>query len=260
MGHYFHQFGGFTNNFSYKGFDFNERKFEIAKKNSKKLRIKNYKFYKKEFFKIKKKYDFVICTAAIHHLPNPYEGLKYLKSRVKKNGFLLISFGLDSSNIPHNLIKLIVRNWGKSNNEITKTSKYLFKNHIDRCVSFSCNLFMCLHGVYRLNSLALRKVFKTLNKNFSLHSSWPPKFIPQADSLDNITIEKNNFTSSEFIWSSKTFDDKIRLKKFSNTNNYRLFEKFKKLLNNNLIKHFDDILKKYKFLKSQKIEWEPLQL
>ena len=239
-----------------EGFDFNEISVEIAKKNSKKLRIKNCKFYKKEFFKIKKKYDFVICTSAIHHLPNPYEGLKYLKSRVKKNGFLFISFGLDSSNITHNLIKLIVRNWGKSNNDITKTSKYLFKNHIDRCVKFGLRKEASVIADQFINTqhyyLDLGKVFKTLNKNFSLHSSWPPKFLPQADSLDNITIEKNNFTSSEFIWSSKTFDDKIRLKKFSNTNNYGLFKKFKKLLNNNPNKSIDDVLKKYKFLKSQK--------
>ena len=54
-----------------EGFDFNEISIDKANQNSKKLKIKNCKFYVKEFFKVKKKYDFVICTAALHHLPNP---------------------------------------------------------------------------------------------------------------------------------------------------------------------------------------------
>ena len=68
-----------------EGFDFNEISIDKAKKNSKKLKIRNCTFQVKEFFKVKKKYDFAICTAALHHLPNPYDGLRFLKSRVKKN-------------------------------------------------------------------------------------------------------------------------------------------------------------------------------
>ena len=56
-----------------------------------------------------------MCTNALHHLPNPYLGLKHLKSKVKKDGFLMVSFGLDSSNLQHSLMKLIVRNWGTTN-------------------------------------------------------------------------------------------------------------------------------------------------
>ncbi len=239
-----------------EGFDFNEISVNIAKKNTKKLKIKNCKFHKKEFFKIKKKYDFVICTAALHHLPNPYEGLKYLKSRVKKNGFLFVSFGLDSSNIIHNLLKLIVRNWGKKDKEITKTSKFLFKNHIERCVKFGLRKEDSVIADQFINTqhyfLNLGNVLKILEKNFSLHSSWPPKFLPLADSLNNITVKKHNFTSSELMWSTKTFDDYKRHKNFSTSINFGLFEKFKDLLNNNPNKSIDEILKKYNFLQSKK--------
>lgn len=239
-----------------EGFDFNEISVNIAKKNTKKLKIKNCKFHKKEFFKIKKKYDFVICTAALHHLPNPYEGLKYLKSRVKKNGFLFVSFGLDSSNIIHNLLKLIVRNWGKEDKEITKTSKFLFKNHIERCVKFGLRKEDSVIADQFINTqhyfLNLGNVLKILEKDFSLHSSWPPKFLPLADSLNNVTVKKHNFMSSELMWSTKTFDDDKRHKNFSTSINFGLFEKFKDLLNNNPNKSIDEILKKYTFLKSKK--------
>ena len=239
-----------------EGFDFNEISVNIAKKNTKKLKIKNCKFHKKEFFKIKKKYDFVICTAALHHLPSPYEGLKYLKSRVKKNGFLFVSFGLDSSNIIHNLLKLIVRNWGKKDNDITKTSKFLFKNHIERCIKFGLRKEDSVIADQFINTqhhfLNLRNVLKILEKNFSLHSSWPPKYLPLADSLNNVTVKKHNFMSSELMWSTKTFDDDKRHKNFSTSINFKLFEKFKDLLNNNPNKSIDEILKKYNFLKLKK--------
>ena len=74
-----------------ESFDFNEFSIDKAKKNSKKLNIRNCKFQVKEFFNVKKKYEFVICTAALHHLPNPYEGLSFLKSRVKENGFFWVN-------------------------------------------------------------------------------------------------------------------------------------------------------------------------
>jgi len=241
-----------------EGFDFNEISIQIAKKNSKKLRIKNCKFYEKEFFKIKKKFDFVICTGVLHHLPNPYDGLKYLKSRVKSNGFLFIAFGLDSSNITHNLLKLIVRNWGKSDKEITKASKSLFKNHIDRSIKFGLRKEASVIADQFINTqhyfLNLEKLFKIIGKNFSLHSSWPPKFFPAADSLRNISFKKDNFRSSELVWSTKTIDDKIRLNDFLKTNdqNNRQFKNFKKILNHKPNKSLYDVLKKNDFLKLKK--------
>lgn len=241
-----------------EGFDFNEISIQIAKKNSKKLKIKNCKFFKKEFFKIKKKFDFVICTGVLHHLPNPYDGLKYLKSRVKSNGFLFIAFGLDSSNISHNLLKLIVRNWGKSDIEITKASKLLFRNHIDRSIKFGLRKEDSVIADQFINTqhyfLNLEKLYKILGNNFSLHSCWPPKFFPTSDSLRNITFKKDDFTPSELVWSTKTTDDKIRLKSFLKINyqNNQRLKNLKKILNHNSNQSLYDVLKKNNFLKLKK--------
>ena len=237
-----------------EAFDFNKWSIKIAKENSKKLRIKNCNFYEKDFFAIKKKFDFVICTGVLHHLPNPYKGLKHLTSRVKKNGFLFVGFGLDSSNISHNLMKLIVRNWGKSDYDIKKTSKYLFKNHINRSMKFGLRKEDSVIADQFINTqhyyLNIKKIFNIIRKNFfKLHSSWPPIFFPRGDSLRNDTLKINNFISSELMWSTKTIDDKIRLKNFSIKNNKKLqlFNNFKKTLNHNKNKSIYECLKKKNF-------------
>ncbi len=238
-----------------EGFDFNEISINKAKENSKKLKIKNCKFQVKEFFKVKKKYDFVICTAALHHLPNPYEGLSFLKSRVNKNGFLFVSFGLSSSNIQHNLMKLIVRNWGKEDEKIKKVSKFLFKDHIERCVKFGLRKEAAVIDDQFVNSqhyyLDIKKMFKMLNKNFSLHSSWPPIYLPQGDSVMNLSIKSQNFVPSELMWASKTFDDKIRFKKFLRKSNYKSFTNLKQILNNKRNVSIKEILTKNDFLKNK---------
>jgi SAM-dependent methyltransferase len=237
------------------GYDFNKISIDKAKINSKKLKIKNCNFYQKEFFLIKKKYDLVICTAALHHLPNPYQGLKYLQQRVKKGGFLLLSFGLDSSNITHNLLKLIVRNWGKNENDINKSSKFLFKNHIDRCVKFGLRKEEAVIADQFINTqhyyMNLKKVFKILEKSFVLHGSWPPKFLPQSDSINNITTQNTDFRFSEILWSTKTIDDNLRAKSFLINANLNSFKKLKSTLNNKSNKSLNEILKKNKFLFSK---------
>jgi SAM-dependent methyltransferase len=238
-----------------EGFDFNEISIDKAKKNSKKLNIRNCTFQVKEFFKVKKKYDFAICTAALHHLPNPYDGLRFLKSRVKKNGFLLVSFGLSSSNIVHNLMKLIVRNWGKDEKKIAKVSKFLFKNHIERCVKHGLRKEAAVIDDQFVNAqhyyLDIKKIFKILNKNFSLHSSWPPKYLPQGDSVMNLTIKNQMFIPSELLWASKTYDDKIRYKKFYGGSNFKTFENLKNILNNKRNFSIKEIIKKNSFLENK---------
>lgn len=238
-----------------ESFDFNEISIDKAKKNSKKLNIRNCKFQVKEFFKVKKKYEFVICTAALHHLPNPYEGLSFLKSRVKENGFLFVSFGLTSSNIQHNLMKLIVRNWGKDEKKIAQVSKFLFKNHIDRCVKYGLRKEASVINDQFVNSqhhyLDIDRIFKILDKNFSLHASWPPKYLPQGDSIMNISIKRDEFSPSELLWASKTHDDTARLKKFLRRSNNNYFINLKKVLNNKRNTSINEMLNKNNFLKNR---------
>lgn len=230
------------------GYDFNPISINIAKKKAKILKIKKVKFFIKEFFKMKGKFDFVFCTAALHHLPNPYAGLKHLKSKVKKGGFLFLSFGLDSSNLQHNLMKLIVRNWGDKN--IKKAAKYIFSDHIKRCVKYGLRSEDSVIADQFINSqhnfLNLQKVFNILNKNFVLHSSWPPPFIPRGDSAHNTTILKNDKSlfPTELYWSSKTLADSKRISNFSNENIYKNFKNLVKTFNHQPNKSINNFLDK----------------
>jgi len=83
---------------SITGFDYNPKNIKCAKIVSKKLGIKNYKFMTKDITKLKisekkKKYDFIICNAVLHHLKNHNSFLKALKimsSYGKKNSYFFI--------------------------------------------------------------------------------------------------------------------------------------------------------------------------
>ena len=80
------------------GYDFNEKSINMGKKLAKKLGVKNScKFRLSEFYKVKQKADIVVCTAALHHLDDPYKGLKHLSKLLNKGGYLILSFGLDLS-------------------------------------------------------------------------------------------------------------------------------------------------------------------
>jgi len=231
-----------------KGYDFNSTSIDAAKQKCKKLKIKNASFFVKEFFDVKSKFDFLMCTNALHHLPNPYSGLKHLKSKVKKDGFLMLSFGLDTSNLQHSLMKLIVRNWGTTNADIIKASKYLFSDHINRCVKYGTRSSDAVISDQFINSqhyfLNINKVYKTLGKQYELHSMWPPIFMPRGDSAQNDTIlnPKDHLFASELLWSSKTIDDLNRLKNFSNYQNYANFHNLVKKFNHKTDLSIKDIL------------------
>jgi len=231
-----------------RGYDFNSVSIDGAKQKCKKLKIKNASFFVKEFFEIKSKFDFLICTNALHHLPNPYTALKHLKSQVKKDGFLLLSFGLDSSNLQHSLIKSIVRNWGTKDADIIKASKYLFSDHINRCVKYGMRTADSVIHDQFINSqhyfLNIQKVYKILGKHYDLHSTWPPIFIPRGDSAHNNTIleTNNHLFASELLWSTKTLDDLSRAKKFSSDNNHQSFQNLIKKFNHKTNFSMNDLL------------------
>ena len=46
------------------------------------------------------------------------------KKKVKKNGFLVFSVGIDVDNVQHNLMKLISRKFGKRNSDIEINAEF----------------------------------------------------------------------------------------------------------------------------------------
>ena len=239
-----------------KGYDFNEDALAIAKKNKKKLKIKNVSFEKKEFFSIKNQFDFVSCTGVLHILPDPMKGLNFLTKRVKRKGFLFIAFGTQTANVQHNLMKLIINMWGKDENKKVEAAKIIFPEHIRRSVKYGVRSeYSVIYDQFineRHYFLDIKNVLNSLKNNFTLHATWPNNFLPRGDSTHNNTINENlyeNYLFSLVYWSLKNVDDKQFVKnnidkKF--LNNFRAFSKF---LNNKPKSNLYDLIKNSKIKK-----------
>ena len=76
----------------FTGVDFSNS-MDYARTMSKENNIKNIKWIKEDFLKVKlgKKYDVVICCGVLHHIPQYQEALDKLKSLIKPGGTLLIA-------------------------------------------------------------------------------------------------------------------------------------------------------------------------
>ena len=211
------------------GYDFNPNSINLAKSLSKKLKIsKNCIFQISEFFKVKNKGDIIICTAALHHLDDPYKGLLHLSSLVKENGYLILSFGNDGSNLQHNLMKILSRLNGDEHKKIYDLANYLFEEHITRCVKYGLRNKKAVIYDQFINPqhkyLNFNKIFKIL-KNYKLYSSWPNLYLPRGDSPYNdsmSSLKNKNFSLSTFYWSSKKKDDAENFSKIF----YKLEENF----------------------------------
>lgn len=254
------------------GYDFNSKSINFANKLSKKLGVsKNCNFKLKEFYKVKvkDKADIILCTAALHHLDEPYKGLKHLDKLLKKGGYMILSFGIDSSNLQHNLMKILSRLNGTNEKDIYELSNYFFKEHIDRCVKYGLrNRSAVIYDQFinpQHSYLNFEKIFLTL-KNYKLYSSWPKPILARGDSPYNDSMKNlvgKNFSLSSFYWSSKQKDDiknftkvfsKCNLKfskiykninnkkKISKKNNFNIIQSLKFLINNSDQINFDNNL------------------
>ena len=76
----------------FTGIDFSDS-INYAKEMAKDLGIKNTKWIKGDFLKVKieKKYDVVICCGVLHHIPQYEKALEKLKQCLKPGGILLIA-------------------------------------------------------------------------------------------------------------------------------------------------------------------------
>ena len=223
-----------------EGYDFNDEAISLAKKLHDKYKIKNSRFQCSDFYDSarNKKFDFVSCTGVLHHLHDPIKGFKFLTTKLNRNGFLFVSMGLNSSNLQHNLMKLIVRNWGKSDEKIIFAAKELFGTHISRCVKYGhrdektviFDQFINPHQD-NLDLSSILKVAKT--SNLKLHTSWPPPFVLKGDSATNNTDNEtliNHFELSQYYWSMKSISD-INLRKNNNLKNLKSFKEFNDFCN-----------------------------
>jgi len=76
----------------FTGIDFSDS-IDYAKKTAEENGIKNTKWIKEDFLKVKldKKYDVVICCGVLHHIPQYEKALEKLKQSLKPGGTLLIA-------------------------------------------------------------------------------------------------------------------------------------------------------------------------
>jgi 2-polyprenyl-3-methyl-5-hydroxy-6-metoxy-1,4-benzoquinol methylase len=223
-----------------EGYDFNEEAISLARKLHATHKINNSSFYCSDFYDSAryKKFDFVSCTGVLHHLHDPIKGFRFLTNKLNSNGFLFISMGLSSSNLQHNLMKLIVRNWGTSDEEIIFAAKELFSTHISRCVKYGhrdektviFDQFLNPHQ----DNLDLSSILKVAeSSNLKLHTSWPPPFVLKGDSATNNTdneTQADHFELSQYYWSMKSISDN-NLRKNNNLKNLKSFKEFNDFCN-----------------------------
>jgi 2-polyprenyl-3-methyl-5-hydroxy-6-metoxy-1,4-benzoquinol methylase len=100
------------------GFDYNKVSIDYANNLKKILRLIKINFYLKNLRDLKNLFNIVLCCAALLHLKNPYKVILSLSKNVKSGGYLILSFGLLTSNSQHNLMKFISRFWGDNDNLI----------------------------------------------------------------------------------------------------------------------------------------------
>lgn len=78
----------------FTGIDISEKSLGIAKKHAKKLKINNVTFLQRDISKLEKEdlgsFDIIISTGVLHHLYNPLEGFKRLKTLLKEDGLLCV--------------------------------------------------------------------------------------------------------------------------------------------------------------------------
>jgi len=249
-----------------EGYDFNKFSIEHCLTLKKKFNLRTVKFFEKEFYNIKiKKYDIVICNAVIHHLDNPYKAINFLKKFVKKNGYLILGFGLDSSNLQHNLMKLTSRLYGIKDEEIYENSNFFFKKHIDRCVKFSQrkrkNVVYDQFINPQHNYINLNRLIKIFKGDYDLYSQWPSFSFPISDTYNNITCKNSNLINAKYssiFWSSKKNSDIKNINKLDKTffNNceilFKFFKNKKKIKFNLQTKNF---LKKLSKVRNYKIKF-----
>jgi len=79
-------------NSHFTGIDFSNS-IDYAKKTARENKIKNTKWIKEDFLKLKleEKYDVVICCGVLHHMPQYEKALEKLKRCLKPNGTLLLA-------------------------------------------------------------------------------------------------------------------------------------------------------------------------
>ena len=219
------------------GFDYNKVSIDYANNLKKKLRLTKINFHLKNLRDVKNLFNIVSCCAALHHLKNPYKVIRSLSKNVKPGGYLILSFGLLTSNFQHNLMKFISRFWGDNDNLIFKNSNILFSNHIKRAMKFGLrkkhqviyDQFINPHHNY----LDLKKVLNLLKGKFILNSMWPKNFIPEGDSAMNVSFLNKNYEipQSNFYWATKSLDDFLIIKKNTNFKNYENFKKVAEYFN-----------------------------
>ena len=105
--------------------------------------IKNIKYYKKDFFNYptKKKYDLILCTGVLHHIPDYLSAVKLIKKLAKR--------------------KIVIGVYNTYAKKVQKIQKPKFTNEIYRLdqeevpfqVSFNNKELLDLFSEYRCNSI-----------------------------------------------------------------------------------------------------------
>ena len=153
-------------------------------------------------FESDKKFDIVVANGVLHHTNNQKMGFEKLASYLKSGGYLFISQGNNAGAFQRNLQRLILYKFAKSEKEISKLAKFLFKDHIDRAVKYGKRTAESVvydsYVVPKADNASVEEIMEWFAENdVKFYSSWPPIQFPfaLADSPRNRMID---FTSVEY--------------------------------------------------------------
>jgi len=226
-----------------EGIDFNPKSIQQANFYKKKKKITGINFYCKDIvkYKIKKKFDIIICNGVLPHINDKDRNLLFnrINNYNLSKCYLILSF-LDSSG---NLLKLsqqIITNKIYKDLPINKKFKYakkMFKQNFYRFSKFGLRKPLQVYYDYFVNKrsygLSHLKIFKHLT-NFKLISSYPFKS-NLANTLPIAFKNKNENNYSFFFLQQVLWFNNFDITETQK--NKKLFEKYEKaLISNNLKK------------------------
>ena len=228
-------------------------------------------------FKSNKKFDIVISNGVAHHTSNNIKNIKLALKFLKKGGFFILGHGETNGFFQRNLQRYILYSLSSNVDEITKISKLLFSENLNRGRKFGGrSIKEIIYDTYinpKIDTLSFDQIKNLFKKNnlYLYSSDEKDTYLTALNGFKNFFWrfkEKRKFQEKDFLINSlinfsfketpKIIDKNSKvLKKISKIQNNisqklndQSFQKFKKL---NLIKYLKDYEKEIKKLKKNDI-------
>lgn len=203
---FYNKWGSHCTLVEYDKFSYNLSKkiFSLYSKNKKN------KFYNTSLFnfRLKKKFDIIVCNGVLHHTKSYAKGLNLISKKLKKNGYLILGIANSSGFFQRNIQRYLLYKISNSKDEIIKNANILFKNHLLRASKIGGRSIQSIISDTYLNpkidTPSISQLISLLRKNnLQLYSSFPSltSFEDLIDIKDWYDLKNINHNYiNEFFW------------------------------------------------------------